>query len=49
MLATVVEFALTSNTGDGFLAGHIGDVDEGVVERGEDAVGVEVEERWSML
>ena len=29
---------LTSDTADGFLAGHIGDVDEGVVERGEDAV-----------
>jgi len=35
----VVGSELTSNAGDGFLARHIGDVDEGVVERGEDAVG----------
>ena len=27
---------LTGDTGDGFLARQIGDVDEGVVERGED-------------
>jgi hypothetical protein len=27
----------TGDTGDGFAAGQIGDVDEGVVERGEDA------------
>lgn len=43
---------LTSDTDNGFLAGHIGDVDEGVIERGEDAVGREVRvkvARWLVL
>lgn len=34
-----VHLKLTSDADNGFLAGHISDVDEGVVERGEDAVG----------
>lgn len=33
----------TGDTGDGFAAGQIGDVDEGVVERGEDAGNAENE------
>ena len=38
VLRLLVCVILTSDTDNGFLAGHIGDVDEGVVERGEDAV-----------
>ena len=33
----------TSNSGDGFLAGKIGDVHESVVERGEDVGNTEDE------
>lgn len=39
-LVTVsLDLHATSDTDNGFLAGHISDMDEGVVERGEDAVG----------
>ena len=42
----IVGLKLTSNTDNGFLAGHIGDVDEGVVEGGEDTGNAEDELAW---
>ena len=41
-LVTVgLDLHATGDTGDGFAAGQIGDVDEGVIERGEDAGNAE--------
>ena len=43
-LVTVgLDLHTTGDTGDGFAAGEIGDVDEGVVERGEDTGDAEDE------
>ena len=43
-LVTVgLDLHTTGDTGDGFAAGEIGDVDEGVIERGEDTGDAEDE------